>query len=99
MIVIRNNQRKQPLGSLINYELEKDLTHVRKQIQQQLGALTNRDFKFKFLGCSISCLQESNYLLRQCISKTELTGFDHEIFIKIENMSFSKASENVQVLA
>ena len=96
MIVIRDDQTKQTLGFLFNYELEKDLTHVRKQIQQQLGALVHRDFKFKVLGCSISCLQESNYLLKQCISKTELKGFDYEIFIK--NKSVGKASENVQVL-
>ncbi|CAB4020814.1 Hypothetical predicted protein [Paramuricea clavata] len=96
MIVIRDDQTKQTLGFLVKYDLEEDLTQVRKQIQQQLGALVHNDFKFKFFGCSISCLQESNYLLKQCISKTELKGFKYEIVIK--NNSEGKASETVQDL-
>ena len=96
MIVIRDDQTKQTLGFLVKYDLEEDLSQVRKQIQQQLGALVHSDFKFKLFGCSVSCLQESNYLLKQCISKTELKGFKYEIVIK--NKSEGKASETVQVL-
>ena len=94
-IAIRDDQTKQTIGLLVNYDLAKDLTHVRKQILQQLGALVDCDFKFIFCGCSISGGQESNYLLKQCITKTELEGFSYEIFIRSENVQILRSNSPI----
>lgn len=82
MILIRDDESKCTLAFLVDYDLERNLAEVRTQILEQLSGLVREDFTFTLFGCPIAQLQESNYLLKHCISLTEVDGFKYEICIK-----------------